>query len=38
VQLINMYGAARRDQVSGDLADMLRQGFSALKGPVAATG
>jgi len=38
IQLINMYGAQGRAPLVKDLADMLRQGFAALKGPLAATG
>lgn len=37
VQMINMYGADSRKEVLGELADMLRQGFAATRGPVAAT-
>ena len=37
VQRINMYGADSRKDVLGDLADMLRQGFAATRGPVAVT-
>ena len=37
VQRINMYGADSRKDVLGELADMLRQGFAATRGPVAVT-
>lgn len=37
VQRINMYGADSRKDVLGELADMLRQGFAATRGPVAIT-
>uniref|UniRef100_UPI003B523D82 LysR family transcriptional regulator n=1 Tax=Roseovarius indicus TaxID=540747 RepID=UPI003B523D82 len=37
VQRINMYGADSRKDVLGELADMLRQGFAASRGPVAVT-
>lgn len=38
VQLINMYGAAdSRDPLLAKMADTLRQGFAAAKGPVAVT-
>ncbi|MEQ8290570.1 MAG: LysR family transcriptional regulator [Roseovarius sp.] len=35
IQRINMYGADSRKEVLGELADMLRQGFAASRGPVA---
>ncbi|MGR3313269.1 LysR family transcriptional regulator [Roseovarius indicus] len=37
VQRINMYGADSRKDVLGELADMLRQGFAASRGPMAVT-
>jgi len=37
VQMINMYGAGGRDPLLGALADMLRQGFSVVRAPMAAT-
>lgn len=38
VQRINMYGADSRKDVLGELADMLRQGFAASRGPVSVPG